>query len=414
MAKPRNGERKAGARTPKAVPITDKCRDGKKISNNTAPRQQGSTKDQVYNVEKNCEQEYFPFEKLPQEIRTMVYRYLLREDMVDRILVRRKKRDRAALHQPWRKQYQFTLGILSVSHETYDGAIGVLYKENQWVLYSETRNVLRQNLTDICFPMIQLRTPREVNHFNSMFTIGLKVQMEYDFIGGRNVSWFVVSRAHVAQVSQLVLTDAKLLRAHHRFTFHVVDENKSKISYLCLTLCMSKRQDPQQWIFYGRACLLRGELNIEEYGRPGREGAAQRYKAAMDAFECGWRDLQSAISKCENGGLACEFGDKKELIDLQIRFAHATSKHCAYASDRDARSIQVIRAFLCRFLNMPPKGTEVDDILRVLSNLANSGLELKDHHLALYASNKARPLLEQNLAQKRLRGTVPVQRSADP
>ncbi len=68
----------------------------------------------------------------------MIYRYLLRVDYVDRIPVRRHKKDRAVLHQPWRKQYQLTLGILRVHRQIYDGAIDVLYRENEWVLYSET------------------------------------------------------------------------------------------------------------------------------------------------------------------------------------------------------------------------------------------------------------------------------------
>lgn len=151
----------------------------------------------------------------------------------------------------------------------------------------------------------------------------------------------------------------------------------------------SKRQTPQQWISYGKAWLSRGDMNVEEFTRRGKEGVTKRYEAAMDSFEHGWRETLVALHRIESGGLVCGASEKKELLDLQIRFAHTTSKHCAHDSVRDVRHVLVTRASLYRFLENASTTIEVKDLLRVCLNMARGGLDSRDHPLALYALAEA-------------------------
>lgn len=289
----------------------------------------------------------------------------------------------------------------------------MLYRENQWVLYCETLGLLRQNLSDVCFPLIRLRDPQDFGQSNSKLAPELKVRIEYNSTDGRIVSWFVVSRANAAEVSRFILTDKTYLRANHHLTFNVVDSNRepSFVSVFVdlhgmafvraaglldkgtltelLGSMRSKRQTPQQWISYGKAWLSRGDMNVEEFTRRGKEGVTKRYEAAMDSFEHGWRETLVALHRIESGGLVCGASEKKELLDLQIRFAHTTSKHCAHDSDRDVRHVLVTRASLYHFLENASTTIEVKDLLQVFLNMARGGLDSRDHPLALYALAEA-------------------------
>ncbi|KAL8860779.1 MAG: hypothetical protein Q9178_002809 [Gyalolechia marmorata] len=227
------------------------------------------------------------------------------------------------------------------------------------------------------------------------------------------MSWFVVSRADAADVSRFILTDPTLLNSSYHLTFDVVRGKRElefvsifsdlhgmnsvgatglpggRTSTKLLDAMKSKRQSPQQWISYGRACLLREDMNIEEFKRRGREGVARSYMAAMDAFERGWREMLVAINRIEGGDLVCEAGEKRELVDLQMRIVQTTARHCAHAPNRNRRRVGVVRAFVYHFLKEAPEGTNVDDLLQVFLNLAHGGLDLKDYPLALYALAKA-------------------------
>lgn len=341
----------------------------------------------------------------------MIYRYWLRCDRVDRVTVRtgRHRNDRAAVHHPWRKQYQFTLGILRVNRQTYHEAVSVLYRENQWVLYSETLGILRQNLSEVCFPLIRLSDPQDFGYSNSKMTPELKVRIEYNSKDGRAVSCFVVSRADAANVSRFILTDKTFLDANHQMTFNVLDSSRDPsflsvfhdlhgmtsiraagllekgTSTKLLGSMRSRRQTAQHWISYGKAWLSRGDMNVEEFTRRGKEGVTKRYEAAMNSFECGWRETLVALHRIESGGLVCEASQEKELLDLQFRFALNTSRHCAHDSDRDVRQVQVTRASLRHFLEKASTTVEVKDLLQVLLNMARGGLDSHDHPLALYA-----------------------------
>lgn len=342
----------------------------------------------------------------------MIYRYWLRCDRVDRIVVRHRN-DRAAVHHPWHKQYQFTLGILRVNRRTYHEAVSVLYRENQWVLYCETLGILRQNLSEVCFPLIRLSDPRDFGYSNSKITPELKVRIEYDSEDGRAVSCFVVSRADAANVSRFILTDKTFLDANHQMTFNVLDSSREPsfvsifhdlhgmtsiraagllekgTSTKLLGSMRSRRQTAQHWISYGKAWLSRGDMNVGESTRRCKEDVAKRYKAAMDSFERGWRETLVALHKIESGGLVCEASEKKELLDLQFRFALSTSKHCAHDSDRDVRQVRVTRDSLRHFLEKASKTVGVKDLLQVLLNMTRGGLESHDHPLALYGLTEA-------------------------
>lgn len=94
---------------------------------------------------------------------------------------------------------------------------------------------------------------------------------------------------------------------------------------------------------HSQACLLRGVLNVEEFSRRGKDGMTMRYQAAMNSFEHDWRELLLAI---ESGDVVCEASEKEELLDLQTRFAHFTSKHYAHYLDRSEQRVRAARAFL--------------------------------------------------------------------
>ena len=94
-----------------------------------------------------------------------------------------------------------------------------------------------------------------------------------------------------------------------------------------------------------------------------------RSAAAMDFFETGWRAMLRALRRIERGDIACEANEEKELVDLQMRFAHTIAKHCAYASGRNERCVQRTRAFLYDSLEKVARSTELGDLLQVYLNL---------------------------------------------
>ncbi|CAO1598936.1 hypothetical protein XANCAGTX0491_002684 [Xanthoria calcicola] len=281
------------------------------------------------------------------------------------------------------------------------------------VLYCETLGILRQNLSEVCFPLIRLSDPRDFGYSNSKITPELKVRIEYDSEDGRAVSCFVVSRADAANVSRFILTDKTFLDANHQMTFNVLDSSREPsfvsifhdlhgmtsiraagllekgTSTKLLGSMRSRRQTAQHWISYGKAWLSRGDMNVGESTRRCKEDVAKRYKAAMDSFERGWRETLVALHKIESGGLVCEASEKKELPDLQFRFALSTSKHCAHDSDRDVRQVRVTRDSLRHFLEKASKTVGVKDLLQVLLNMTRGGLKSHDHPLALYALTEA-------------------------
>ncbi|KAL8672706.1 MAG: hypothetical protein Q9168_002831 [Polycauliona sp. 1 TL-2023] len=342
----------------------------------------------------------------------MIYRYCLLCDRVDRITVQRARNDRAATHQPLRKKYEFTLSILRVNQQTYQEALYVFRRENAWVLYSETRAVLRQNLGEVCFPLIGLREPP---NSNSKIPIELEVRIQHRRSDTKMVSWFIVSRADAAEVSRFILTDKTLLHADYHLIFNTADpiSKSSLISVFddlhgmisvrvagtlntrtrgkMLCSMKAKRQTAQGWIASGRAWLSRGELNTEEFMRRGKDGAEKRYEAAMDSFESGWREVLEAVHKMESGDLACDASEGKEFQNLQVRFARATSEHCGYHSNRSVRHVLVTRASLHQFLKSAFKttGKKDKDIVGIYLNMARAGLHCHDHRLTLYALAEA-------------------------
>ncbi|KAL8998770.1 MAG: hypothetical protein Q9169_002220 [Polycauliona sp. 2 TL-2023] len=377
------------------------------------PRQQGSRAGyHVNDVDDASARNIFLFEKLPGEIRNTVYRYLLRCDRVDRITIRRARNDRAAVHQPLRQKYQFTLSILRVNRKTYQEATHILYEENQWVLYSETRAILCQNLVDLCFPSIRLRQCPESKRSNCKLACELEVQIRHKPSDKKMASWFIVSRADAAEVSRFILTDKALLLADHYLIFNA-DNPIKKSSFVSVfdglhgmisvrvggvfdtrtrnklySSMKSKRQAAKHWIMSGQAWLSRGVLNIEEFTRRGKVG--MNYKAAMESFGSGWSEMLEAPQKIESGELICDASQQTELQKLQIRFADAMSKYCARDDiSRDAHHVLTIRASLRRFLESSSKAIEVDDLLQIFLNMARDGLNLQDHELALYALAEA-------------------------
>lgn len=68
-----------------------------------------------------------------------------------------------------------TEGVLRVNRQTYRGAIDVLYRENQCVLYGETRDVLCQNLTDVCFPLIRPRAFKD-GHWDTIMFVDMSME----------------------------------------------------------------------------------------------------------------------------------------------------------------------------------------------------------------------------------------------
>ncbi|KAI4281794.1 MAG: hypothetical protein L6R38_003423 [Xanthoria sp. 2 TBL-2021] len=270
--------------------------------------------------------------------------------------------------------------------------------------------MLCQSLTDVCFPLIRLRGPKIVGQLNRSLGFELKIRIEYNYIGGKPVSWFIVSRANAAKVSQFILTESIVLQANHHLTFDTTREldfvplfdtlhgmtlvramglSQGRTSIDLLASMKSKRQYPRQWTSYGQACLARGDMNVEEFSRRGKDGVTNRYEAAMDSFEHGWREMLVALDRIESGGLVCEPSEKEKLLDLQMRFAHTTSKHCAHDSDRDVQRVRVTRASLYNFLEKASQTIKVEDLLQLFLNMANGGLGSQDYPLALYALAKA-------------------------
>ena len=305
------------------------------------------------------------------------------------------------------------MAILRVSWRTYREAIDVLYRENQWVLYCETLGILRQTLSDVCFPLIQLRGPQKFGQSNGKVAIELKISIDYQSTDGRTVSWFVVSRENAAEVSRFILTDGTFLHANHHLAFSIVDltrepffvsvfddlhdmasvratglsENVTRTKLL--SSMKSKRQTTRQWISFAKAWLARGDMNIEEFTTGGKDGVAKRYASAMDSFTHGWRETLAALRMIESGGLVCGESEKKGLLGLQIRFAYTTSKYCAHDTNRDAQPIQVTRASLYHFIEDVSTTVEAKDLIRIFLNMARGGLDTQDHLLVLYALVKA-------------------------
>ena len=146
------------------------------------------------------------FKELPAEIRVMIYRYLLHCSYVDRRVVQRHQKGRATARQPCPERYQFTLAILRANRAICREACGVLYRENEWVLFGETDDLLRQDLRDVSFPMIRLKGIKNNGHLNSRLAVGLKVRIEYQGTAQKALFWFLVSLTNAAKVSQFMLT----------------------------------------------------------------------------------------------------------------------------------------------------------------------------------------------------------------
>lgn len=298
-----------------------------------------------------------PFFRMPIEVRVQVYRYLVHVDHVPyrRVVVRHAVRP--GFHCPVeRKTYAFELKpVMHINRQITREAQDVLFRENAWVVFTEYHEILLSHPLDAGCPMVSLKNSARFGDQNDQLQPELNIEIRYSEPWKKKVSCFAVSRQFARSVCNFILTDTYLVPMNLRLTFNTqgtdlirqrifmaIFDGLHGMNKVQAVGCINKREErkliksircqrssPSQWIAYGQACQLRGEMYLKEY-RVSRKSAfwSTRYSKATEAFDLGWREMRQAILRSESGKPSFEASELQTVKALHLWFGDQLTGLC--------------------------------------------------------------------------------------